>query len=67
MVDITLCGDWAGVPSLYQPVCGGDGQADGCVSVLLSPLTLLCILTLKLALLLRTVHQLSNQRWLTQV
>ncbi|CAL1698331.1 unnamed protein product [Somion occarium] len=30
VIDITLCGDWAGVPSLYQPVCGGDGAADGC-------------------------------------
>ncbi|KAK7688793.1 hypothetical protein QCA50_008333 [Cerrena zonata] len=30
VIDITLCGDWAGVPSIYQPVCGGDGAADGC-------------------------------------
>ncbi|TCD60606.1 hypothetical protein EIP91_009772 [Steccherinum ochraceum] len=30
VLDITLCGDWAGVPSLYQPTCGGDGSAQGC-------------------------------------
>jgi len=30
VIDITLCGDWAGVPSIYQPTCGGDGSASGC-------------------------------------
>ncbi|KAI0791069.1 concanavalin A-like lectin/glucanase domain-containing protein [Abortiporus biennis] len=30
VIDITLCGDWAGVPSIYQPTCGGDGSANGC-------------------------------------
>ncbi|KAI0073216.1 hypothetical protein K474DRAFT_237228 [Panus rudis PR-1116 ss-1] len=30
VIDITLCGDWAGVPSIYQPQCGGDGSAQGC-------------------------------------
>ncbi|KAI0070212.1 hypothetical protein K474DRAFT_1609105 [Panus rudis PR-1116 ss-1] len=30
VLDITLCGDWAGVPSIYQPQCGGDGSAQGC-------------------------------------
>ncbi|KAI0645466.1 concanavalin A-like lectin/glucanase domain-containing protein [Trametes meyenii] len=30
VIDITLCGDWAGVPSEYQPTCGGDGSKQAC-------------------------------------
>ncbi|KAJ3475280.1 hypothetical protein NLI96_g11942 [Meripilus lineatus] len=30
VITLTLCGDWAGIPSLYQPACGGDGAANGC-------------------------------------
>ncbi|KAH9940488.1 concanavalin A-like lectin/glucanase domain-containing protein [Epithele typhae] len=30
ILDITLCGDWAGVPSVYTPSCGGDGSANAC-------------------------------------
>ncbi|KAI0660223.1 concanavalin A-like lectin/glucanase domain-containing protein [Cubamyces menziesii] len=33
VIDITLCGDWAGIPSLYQSMCGGplgNGTYDTC-------------------------------------
>ncbi|KAI0673184.1 concanavalin A-like lectin/glucanase domain-containing protein [Trametes maxima] len=30
VLDITLCGDWAGVASVYQSTCGGDGTATAC-------------------------------------
>ncbi|KAJ8468523.1 hypothetical protein ONZ51_g9591 [Trametes cubensis] len=30
VIDITLCGDWAGVPSEYQATCGGDGTQSVC-------------------------------------
>lgn len=31
VIDITLCGDWAGVPSIYVPQCGGNvSQANTC-------------------------------------
>ncbi|OBZ74680.1 putative glycosidase C21B10.07 [Grifola frondosa] len=30
VVDITLCGDWAGGATVYQATCGGDGTADAC-------------------------------------
>ncbi|KAI1787368.1 concanavalin A-like lectin/glucanase domain-containing protein [Ganoderma leucocontextum] len=30
VIDITLCGDWAGVASVYQSTCGGDGSATAC-------------------------------------
>ncbi|KAI0823309.1 concanavalin A-like lectin/glucanase domain-containing protein [Trametes gibbosa] len=30
VIDITLCGDWAGVPSEYQATCGGDGSQSTC-------------------------------------
>ncbi|KAL1942511.1 hypothetical protein VTO73DRAFT_6113 [Trametes versicolor] len=30
VIDITLCGDWAGVASEYQATCGGDGTASAC-------------------------------------
>ncbi|KAI8996256.1 concanavalin A-like lectin/glucanase domain-containing protein [Trametes punicea] len=30
VIDITLCGNWAGVPSVYQSTCGGDGSANAC-------------------------------------
>ncbi|KAI0633311.1 concanavalin A-like lectin/glucanase domain-containing protein [Trametes polyzona] len=30
VLDITLCGDWAGVPSEYQATCGGDGSQSAC-------------------------------------
>ncbi|KAI9066573.1 hypothetical protein FKP32DRAFT_355906 [Trametes sanguinea] len=30
VIDITLCGDWAGVPAWYQATCGGDGSQSAC-------------------------------------
>ncbi|KAI0354210.1 hypothetical protein OH77DRAFT_1405538 [Trametes cingulata] len=30
VIDITLCGNWAGVASVYQSTCGGDGSATAC-------------------------------------
>ncbi|KAI0769640.1 concanavalin A-like lectin/glucanase domain-containing protein [Trametes elegans] len=30
VLDITLCGDWAGVPAEYQQTCGGDGTQPAC-------------------------------------
>ncbi|KAI0363232.1 hypothetical protein BV20DRAFT_1040025 [Pilatotrama ljubarskyi] len=30
VIDITLCGNWAGVASVYQSTCGGDGTATAC-------------------------------------
>ncbi|RDX41602.1 hypothetical protein OH76DRAFT_1489360 [Lentinus brumalis] len=30
VIDITLCGDWAGAASIYQSTCGGDGTATAC-------------------------------------
>ncbi|KAI0633059.1 concanavalin A-like lectin/glucanase domain-containing protein [Trametes polyzona] len=30
VLDITLCGNWAGVASVYQSTCGGDGTATAC-------------------------------------
>ncbi|KAI0772345.1 concanavalin A-like lectin/glucanase domain-containing protein [Trametes elegans] len=30
VIDITLCGDWAGETSVYQSTCGGDGTATAC-------------------------------------
>ncbi|KAI0830328.1 concanavalin A-like lectin/glucanase domain-containing protein [Trametes gibbosa] len=30
VLDITLCGNWAGVTSVYQSTCGGDGTATAC-------------------------------------
>ncbi|KAH9858403.1 concanavalin A-like lectin/glucanase domain-containing protein [Lenzites betulinus] len=30
VIDITLCGAWAGVPADYQPTCGGDGSQSAC-------------------------------------
>lgn len=34
IIDISHACHRAGVPSLYQPTCGGDGSASGCVSLL---------------------------------
>lgn len=30
VLNIALCGDWAGVASVYQSTCGGSGAADQC-------------------------------------
>ncbi|KAI0342297.1 hypothetical protein BDW22DRAFT_1330594 [Trametopsis cervina] len=30
VIDITLCGDWAGVPSIYGPECGNAGPTGTC-------------------------------------
>ncbi|KAH9931633.1 concanavalin A-like lectin/glucanase domain-containing protein [Epithele typhae] len=30
ILDITLCGDWAGSASVYKATCGGDGSATAC-------------------------------------
>ncbi|RPD77276.1 hypothetical protein L226DRAFT_459589 [Lentinus tigrinus ALCF2SS1-7] len=30
VIDITLCGDWAGEASVYASTCGGDGTATAC-------------------------------------
>ncbi|KAI0365645.1 hypothetical protein BV20DRAFT_723497 [Pilatotrama ljubarskyi] len=30
VIDITLCGAWAGVPSEYMATCGGDGSQQAC-------------------------------------
>ncbi|TBU31022.1 concanavalin A-like lectin/glucanase domain-containing protein [Dichomitus squalens] len=30
VIDITLCGDWAGGASVYESTCGGDGSATAC-------------------------------------
>ncbi|KAI0743871.1 concanavalin A-like lectin/glucanase domain-containing protein [Daedaleopsis nitida] len=30
VIDITLCGDWAGLGNVYQQTCGGDGTAQRC-------------------------------------
>ncbi|GJE86443.1 glycoside hydrolase family 16 protein [Phanerochaete sordida] len=30
VIDITLCGDWAGVPAIYGPQCGSAGPTGSC-------------------------------------
>ncbi|KAH9851281.1 concanavalin A-like lectin/glucanase domain-containing protein [Lenzites betulinus] len=30
VIDITLCGNWAGEASVYEATCGGDGTATAC-------------------------------------
>lgn len=30
VIDITLCGDWAGVPAIYGPQCGAMGPTGNC-------------------------------------
>ncbi|RPD78311.1 hypothetical protein L226DRAFT_481036 [Lentinus tigrinus ALCF2SS1-7] len=30
VINIALCGDWAGLPNVYQQTCGGDGSQTAC-------------------------------------